>query len=953
MMNLNQSANTQAGAPLRCHPMALAVAFALAGMAAQAAAENAAAAAPAADAPLQQVEVTGIRASKQKSLEKKRNGDGVTEVISAEDVGKMPDKNVADALQKLPGIVTTAGSGGGNGYDENDRVSMRGTSASLALTTINGHSVATADWDPADMLASGGASRSVSFLLMPSEIVSQVVVHKSAQADQVEGGVSGSIDIITRRPLEFKQPLTAEIGVQGVYSDLAGKTDPQLNALFNWKNEANTGGVMVQVFDQKRELRRDGQQLAWGIVSPTSAAGKANNNQLANAYYLSGITQTLFQQERHRTGAVVDAELKVNGDLTLNLSGLHSKLDAQYLMNNYIVRPGNSINGGIVATNPVLANGILQSAQFNNTGSATGAQLETYSNPAAASQTDFLNGDFKYRVTDQLRLSGQLGSTKAHSDAYLYANYAFLPNTATAFAYNGAGSPVTLTAPNGIDTANLTANPGNSGADDSYALQHSQDRENYGNLDGEYQFDDSILSSIKVGVRRADHERLGTRPLKGGPAVNAANNGATAVTTLPGYSGTQFPANFGGNLGAVGGTGLPLLTSGQVVSWSDANLPTNPSYNLPVSGVFGVKESVDAGYVMARLEGSHWRGDVGVRLVRTAVSVTTNTGIPCGVPSATNGITYGSPAQATACAGFVPAGATLTTGSRFGNFYTMTTDSSYRNTLPSSNFSFDLRDDLVLRASAAKVMARADYTAMGATFSGFAYNVANPVPSTASGGNPKLAPVVAKNYNTGLEWYFKPRSLLSAQVFYIDFDSLIGAGTSTQLLLNTAIPASLGGPQLVPTVVNSPVSTTGVSKGIELGYEQPVWGSFGVQANYSYVKATEASGLPMLGASKNSYTAGGYFENDKFSARLVYSYRTATRNGLFGLSQNFSAATGTLAASVNYTVNDKLTLTFEGLNLNNPTLRNYNAASSTIPFENTTAFYSSGRQYYFGLRYKY
>src|SRR6202008_1795727 len=99
----------------------------------------------------------------------------------------------------------------------------------------------------------------------------------------------------------------------------------------------------------------------------------------------------------------------------------------------------------------------------------------------------------------------------------------------------------------------------------------------------------------------------------------------------------------------------------------------------------------------------------------------------------------------------------------------------------------------------------------------------------------------------------------SAQVFYIDFDSLIGAGTSTQVLLNTAIPASLGGPQLVPTVVNSPVSTTGVSKGIELGYEQPVWGSFGIQANYSYVKATEASGLPMLGSSKNSYTAGGYF----------------------------------------------------------------------------------------------
>ena len=938
-------------AQLRFHPMALAVALTIVGTATSHAAELETT--PAADAPVQQIEVTGIRASKQKSLEKKRNADGVTEVISAEDVGKMPDKNVADALQKLPGVVTTAGSGGGNGYDENDRVSMRGTSPSLALTTINGHSVATADWDPSDMLSNGGASRSVSFLLLPSEIVSQVIVHKSAQADQLEGGVSGAIDILTRRPLEFKKPFTAEIGLQGVYSDLSGKTNPQLNALFNWKNETGNAGVMLQVFDQKRQIRRDSQQMTWGVISPTSAAGKANGGQLAGAYYASGITQQLFQQERHRSGAVVDAEFKVNNDLTLNLNGFHSKLKAEYLMNNFVVRPGNSIAGGVVPTNVALSNGVLTNARFDNTGNATGAQIETYSNPSAASQTNFLNGDFKYRASENLRFTGQVGKTKADSDAYLYANYAFLPNTSTGYSYSGAGSTLQLSLPNGVNAANLTANPGNSGADDSYALQHSADKESYGNVDGEYRFEDSWLSAIKAGVRHSDHERAGTRPLKGGPAVNAANNGATAITTLPGYGGTVYPGDFGNNLGGVGTGGLPLLTSDQVVSWSNANLPTNPSYNLPVSGVFKVKEKVDSGYLMARFEGEHWRGDVGLRLVRTKVSVTTNTGVPCGVPSATNGITYGSPAQASACAAFVPAGATLTTGSRFGNFYTMTTDSSYTNKLPSANLALDVREDVVVRLSAAKVMSRPDYSALGATFSGFAYNVANPVPSTATGGNPKLAPVVAKNYNAGVEWYFKPRSLLSAQLFYIDFESLIGSGTSTQVLLNTAIPASLGGPALVPTVVNSPVSTKGVSKGIELGYEQPVWGSFGVQANYSYVDAKEANGLPMLGSSKNAYTAGAYFENDQFSARLVYSYRSASRNGLFGLSQSYSAGTGTLAASVNYIVSDKLTLTFEGLNLNNPKLRVYNAASATIPFENSSAFYSSGRQFYLGLRYKF
>ena len=157
---------------------------------------------------LEEVVVTGIRYSLEQSIAQKRAATNIVEVITAEDIGKMPDKNVADSLQRLPGVnISSAGANEG-GFDEADRVSMRGTNPSLTQTLINGHSVASADWFVLDQ--TGTVGRSVSYTLLPSEIVSKVVVEKSSEASLVEGGVAGSVDIITRRPLEFKEQQTLQ-----------------------------------------------------------------------------------------------------------------------------------------------------------------------------------------------------------------------------------------------------------------------------------------------------------------------------------------------------------------------------------------------------------------------------------------------------------------------------------------------------------------------------------------------------------------------------------------------------------------------------------------------------------------------------------------------------------------------------------------------------------------------
>ncbi|MFI4880895.1 MAG: TonB-dependent receptor plug domain-containing protein, partial [Steroidobacterales bacterium] len=202
------------------------------------------------ETPLQEVVVSGIRASLTESLAQKRAATSVVDVITAEDIGKMPDKNIADSLQRVPGLTTSSAGATEGGFDENDRVSMRGTNASLTQTLVNGHNVAAGDWFVLNQ--TGTVGRSVSYTLLPSEIVSQVVVHKSSEASLVEGGVAGSIDIITRKPLDIKKPFTFELSAGAVYADLPSKTDPQLSALLNWHNDDSTFGVLLQGFSEKR-----------------------------------------------------------------------------------------------------------------------------------------------------------------------------------------------------------------------------------------------------------------------------------------------------------------------------------------------------------------------------------------------------------------------------------------------------------------------------------------------------------------------------------------------------------------------------------------------------------------------------------------------------------------------------------------------------------------------------
>ena len=209
-------------------------------------------------AELDKVVVTGLRAATELAQNLKRNASANVDVITAVDVGKMPDKNLADSLQRVVGVAVRTD------YDEAEKVSMRGTNPDMSLILFNGHTVSGGDWFIADQMSS---SRSTSLSLMPSSVLNSATVYKSSQANIVDGGLAGTINVTTRKPLDQKKRFGGVVSAGGVYADLPGKTSPQLNASVNWKNAADNFGLIAQVFAEKRYVRprQHLQQRLWRV----------------------------------------------------------------------------------------------------------------------------------------------------------------------------------------------------------------------------------------------------------------------------------------------------------------------------------------------------------------------------------------------------------------------------------------------------------------------------------------------------------------------------------------------------------------------------------------------------------------------------------------------------------------------------------------------------------------
>ncbi len=879
---------------------------------------------------LEEVVVTGIRYANQKSLDTKRAATSVVEVISAEDIGKMPDKNVADSLARVTGVTISSASANEGGFDENDRVSMRGTNPSLTQTLLNGHNVAAGDWFVLNQVQQVG--RSVSYTLLPSELVNQIVVHKSSQASLVEGGVAGSVNIITRRPLDFQDQMTFSASLGSVYADLPSKGDPQLSGLFSWKNDEGTFGVLVQAFSEERHLRRDGVELlGYETIAPGSAIATAHPD-LAGVEYPALIGAALFEQKRERVGGLVDFEFRPTDDLSFDAQFFTSKLDASNYNRNYLLWNTHYIAGGAgQSPDPgyVVTNNTLTQATFSPVPGTFYGVYDQISRPDESASSNFGSLEFNYRVNDAWSVSGQIGTSTGHGKTPTQDVSETLPG-----AGNGASWSLNGThgAPDfGFGTTdNSTPFPGGVPVDFGWIFGAQavdvKDEENWAKLDAEYAIDSGAWTSLSFGARVNEHKRRSLDAIAQGPTFSGGPTGGGGVDTANYPSTfTHYPSDFN-TFGGSFPTNIWYWTPAQLAEYNGPGLvQRDPLARAYYQFWFEVDEQNAAAYVQANFRGSNWSGNVGLRYVETQEDIVTYTQNDGTDPNA------------------------ITT-SLFGPFVGIPVEHTYHDVLPSANLRWDVADDVVARFAVSKTMTRPDYSAL-AGFTDLSPPATPGGTGTGSGGNPDLKPIRSTNFDAGLEWYFARNSLLAAGLFYMDLDNYVGFGSqvNTYFTYSTQFPNGAD----VPYLLTVPVNAKGRVRGVELTYQQAITDNVGVAANYTYADGKQTSLVTngddrLVGNSKNTYNASAYFENSRFNARVTYTWRSAFFSGLDRNTAFSQDAIGSLAASLGYTVNDRISVTLDGQNLNDATLKYY-ARNTDQP----RAFYKNGQQYYLNVRVKF
>ena len=864
---------------------------------------------------LDTVTVTGIRGSMEKSLDTKREANARVEVVTAEDVGKLPAHNVADTLQRLPGVNISSSSADEGGFDEADRVSLRGTSPSLTQTLINGHTVGSADWF---VLSQGNnVGRSVSYSLLPSELVSSVEVNQSSQAKLQDGGTTGTVNIITRKPLEFSKQFTAEGSIGMVRSDQAKSNDPQYSALFNYKNDEGTFGVMVQGFSQKRELRREAQEIPGGfftlgpnddVVKGNAAKGVAPHPDLNGVAVPGLLGSTLFEQTRERKGGLVSLQFKPSDSLTLGLNGFSSELKANNYNRNFMMFGNSFAKSQAPDPGYVVKDGVLTNANYKGVPGTDYAVYDMIYRESKA-KSSYVTFDADWQINDSLTAKFQAGSTKGTGETprQYIAEVTLANGGGASWATHGNGSPIDWNvggdiSPNGVTSFGTWGNQ----------QVTAEDKEKWATLDFNQYFNDGgVLSSIDFGLRFADHKREALSPEGATPGDiwSALKNGATA----------NYPSGFAGDIGGTFPRNLWYFTPGALKdavtnnsTWLAGN--DGPTGRHNYGAEWKVKEKNFAGYVQANFRGDWWSGNVGLRYVNIKQDIDT----------------YNAVSKA----------ADADVSSLFGMWERLAFQNKRNRVLPSANIKFDLDDSLVLRVAASQTQTLPDYSALGASSYGSDLN------RTGGGGNPNLKPTLSTNLDANLEWYFMPRGLLSVGAYHMNLKDYIAFDVVSRQLYSELTN------QLETYQISTPINADGKVTGVEVAYEQPIGEYFGINANYTYANGTTShtwsdGSHNLLGTSKNTYNVGAYFENERFGARVSYTRRSSFLISLSGTNPYYQDDFGTLSASLSYKATDWLSISLDGLNLNNPTYKYYQTAA--IP----TSFYSNGRQYYLNFRFKY
>lgn len=859
-----------------------------------------------------EIVVTGIRASLTNSLEAKRVANQVIDVISAESVGKLPDPNVADALQRVPGVQITRNFGQGS------RVVVRGlqsvrievdgrASYGTALESTNGFN--------------DSVGRNFGLESLSSNLFSKIEVFKTPTADQVEGGLGGVINARTNKPFDFTKP-TVVISAEGSTGSRLGKLGYTASGFATTRLADDRLGILIGATYTDEPVYLTG--LARGDWAETSTVIDANADGKRDIRPVNVRSERFQDVRRKRLGLSGGLQFKATDDLTLYVDTTYSRL----VIDRNVVDALVNVPTGAVVTNPVFNGNYVVAGTvtqpFNTTSNFRTEKVTT--------QTSGIGAEFK---RDRLAINVEVATT---SSKFAQDNIVTAVSTAApvAASFDFRGNFPTLTLP-AADLARiqLPASYGPiSGANGFVQETYVRTKENAARIDAELSFDGSFLRSIKAGARVAklSQDRNQLRYTIG--AVN--RNNAAALTNV-GAAGvvTGLPSSATDIYQNVSAFHYPGFLTDFVVANFDAVKNRDPRLftasaliNNPTQ-FYDNSETTYAGYVQANLEsevfGTPFRGNVGVRVVKTEVD--------------TNAIAFTT-----------TAGVLTQTPVQYRR--------SYTDVLPSANLAFNLTDKLVFRLAAGKVLARQALDQNGlAPNLVIAINPVTPDLGTATSGNPFLDPTRLTNFDATLEWYFSRSGFISANVFYKK-----AKGFPVRITRNTLVPGleSLG-PINYTTPVNSDPATI---KGLELSYQQNYdflpgfLGGLGAIASFTYVDAStdlsypsgttiyKLSNTPLTGVSKYAYNLTGFYEKGGFNFRLSYVWRSSRLyalqsqgngpNGTFdatntGVRYQFIRAAGSLDASASYDLTSQVNV--------------FANASNLLPKKSAPYYYTGAEQF--------
>ncbi|HCS63273.1 MAG TPA: TonB-dependent receptor [Cellvibrio sp.] len=817
-----------------------------------------------ASAEPEEVLVTGIRGALKNAVDIKRNSTAIVDAVSAEDVGKFPDSDVGESLGRVPGVTV------GRAFGQGASVSIRGAAPQMTLTQLNGQNVASTGWYDQQAI-----DRSFNYSLLPSQLVGGMDVYKSSQADLNEGGIGGTVIVKTRKPLDMEAN-SVYVGAKARTGTISDDVSPELSGLYSWKNDSETFGVLVAGATEELDYVRRGTESDyrwWDDVSPTT-----------------------FIQERERTALDLTAQWAPTDALTFGLHFLSLDLKANntntstYLFTgldksaaNYTCSETNAAGVCVKSTtkNPVRgdltagwASGALGTETFNQTwGRIASMKSET---------VDF---DAEY-AGDAFKVTARAGSTKADGGTDLTTNFSHFASLGDynmalwAGSVDASGKKIKI---NPTSDLNMTlANYRAQSAAEAWAVKRgpNSDEETYAQVDFEFELDLGAIKSFKTGVRTTDHdvEKSSDQAVFGKVIPQTLND------TSRFYSGTFEVGSHGFK--------APKPVLGAMI---DATLADVTDWKQERSGYAALNEQNDALYGMFTFEADAVKGNFGLRYVSTEIT----------------GKSY-------AIDGTPLAAGDLAQNAFYSNDKSSTKE-NYDDVLPSLNVSFDLTDDLVLRTTASQALSRANYNDMftAATQAGYQDTVQGNERLTI--GNVGLKPMKASQADLGLEYYYGDGNMLSATYFVKSINNFV----TTEIQVNQSIGLVSPDTGLDNWEVNTLKNAGGGEiDGIELQLNHAFDNGFGIVANYTYVNANAPmeSYADRIGvfteSSQDSLNLVGYWENDVYSARAAYNWRSEymiRETGYYG--NRMHGDFGSLDLSFGWNVTDSLSLTFEATNV--------------------------------------